>query len=263
MTASSPGVAFVAKSFLKPPKASVVEWDIPNTRHTFALDSAPSTSEPSSIDIAYYEMGEGPRVLLVHGWAGQSTDLASIASGLISAGFSVVALDLPAHGQSQGRQNSIPLSARAVLGVAERVGGLRAAIAHSFGGPVLLHAMTQGLAPQSVVFVSPPSSYADQARKVAAMANLSSADTAELLKAISSEIGVAIEEVSFQHEAPTMTVPALFLHSKDDRIVTTEESTLSAKAWPGARHHLLDGLGHRKILDDPEVVDSVVDFIRG
>ncbi len=45
--------------------------------------------------------GNGPRVLLVHGWGGRGAQLGAFVEPLVSRGFSVVAFDAPGHGASR------------------------------------------------------------------------------------------------------------------------------------------------------------------
>ena len=47
-----------------------------------------------------WQWGEGPPVLLVHGWEGHAAQFAGFIPRLLEQGFSAVAFDAPAHGQS-------------------------------------------------------------------------------------------------------------------------------------------------------------------
>jgi Alpha/beta hydrolase family len=84
------------------------------------------------------------RVLLVHGWTGRAMVMGLFVEPLLKAGFDVVALDLPAHGLSDGTRLSLPIGARAVQAVAHAFGPITGAITHSFGGPVVALAMEGG-----------------------------------------------------------------------------------------------------------------------
>src|SRR3712207_6641379 len=53
--------------------------------------------------VAVWEWGNGPTVALVHGWGSRAARLAVHVEPLLGAGFSVVAFDAPAHGESEGR----------------------------------------------------------------------------------------------------------------------------------------------------------------
>ena len=51
---------------------------------------------------AVWDWGEGPTVLLVHGWNGAAAQLAGYVQPLVDAGYHVVAFDQPGHGHSSG-----------------------------------------------------------------------------------------------------------------------------------------------------------------
>src|SRR3954471_12912224 len=50
--------------------------------------------------VAAWKWGQGPTVLLVHGWEGRGSQLGSFVEPLVAAGLSVVAFDAPGHGDS-------------------------------------------------------------------------------------------------------------------------------------------------------------------
>jgi pimeloyl-ACP methyl ester carboxylesterase len=211
--------------------------------------------------IALRRAGRGPRVLLLHGWEGQASDLAAFAAPLIDGGFEVIAMDLPAHGASAGRQTSIPHSAQALQAVGTALGPLHAVIAHSVGAAVVGEALHGSLDAGRVVMIGAPAHYAAYARQVAAFAGLDAEGTAQMLALLRERIGVDVHEVSLPARAARFTQPALFIHSADDRVVAIADSLASAAAWPGARHLRVDGLGHRRILGDAGVVAATVAFV--
>jgi pimeloyl-ACP methyl ester carboxylesterase len=211
--------------------------------------------------VALQRTGTGRPVLLLHGWEGQAADLAAFVQPLLDAGFQVVAMDLPAHGASAGRQTSIPDSARALRAVGEALGPLQAVIAHSVGSAVLAEALHAGLAAERAVLVAAPAHYADYARQVGHLAGLDNDGIGRLLALLSASFGVDIHDISLPGRAAGLRQPALFVHSADDRIVSIADSEASAAAWPGAHHLRLDGLGHRRVLQAPAVIDSVLQFL--
>ena len=211
--------------------------------------------------VAVQRLGHGRPVLLLHGWEGQAADLAAFAPPLLAAGFQVLAMDLPAHGDSEGRQTHIPHSARALRAVGEVLGPLHAVIAHSVGSAVLAEALHAGLQAERAVLIAAPAHYAAYARQVGTLAGLDAAGIAHLLALLREPLGVDIHEISLPRRAPSLRQPALFMHSADDRVVAIADSEASAAAWPGARHLRLDGLGHRRILQEPAVVAEALQFI--
>ena len=211
--------------------------------------------------VAVQRAGQGRPVLLLHGWEGQAADLAAFAPPLLAAGFQVLAMDLPAHGGSEGRQTNIPHSARALQAVGDALGPLHAVIAHSVGSAVLAEALHGGLPADRAVLIAAPAHYESYARQVGTLAGLHAAGITRLLDLLREPLGVDIREVSLPRRAATLAHAALFIHSADDRVVAIADSEASAAAWPGARHLRLDGLGHRRILQEPAVVAEALQFV--
>ena len=57
--------------------------------------------------------------------------------------------------------------------------------------------------------------------------------------------------------------PVLLVHDRDDGGTSLEESEAIASSWPGALLHKTSGLGHRRILRDPAVIETVMHFLLG
>ena len=79
------------------------------------------------------------KVLLVHGWAGRSTQLFAFADKLLEKGYMVISFDGPSHGKSTGRTTMMPEFLATVKKINETYGPFEAAIGHSFGGMCLYH----------------------------------------------------------------------------------------------------------------------------
>ena len=212
-------------------------------------------------EVAVQQAGTGPAVLLLHGWEGQASDLAAFVPGLLSAGLSVVAMHLPAHGASSGQQTSIPQAARALREVGAALGPLHGAIAHSVGCAVLVEALHAGLAVGRLVALAAPAHYERHIRGAAEAAGLDTDGTEQLLDLLSAAMGADVRAVAIPQRAPTRHEPALFMHAEDDRVVPIDESLASARAWPGAEHRRLVGLGHKRLLGNAGVVAAAVDFL--
>jgi pimeloyl-ACP methyl ester carboxylesterase len=59
----------------------------------------------------------------------------------------------------------------------------------------------------------------------------------------------------------TALPPVLIAHDEDDVDVPLVHASTLAEAWPGAKLMVTSGLGHRAILRDAEVVQSLVRFV--
>jgi pimeloyl-ACP methyl ester carboxylesterase len=221
----------------------------------------PFTVEGEDGPLSAWEWGtEGPRVLLVHGWEGRGTQLVELVAPLVARGFRVVAFDMPGHGDSPGSMSSFFHFARSIAHVAETVGPLHAIVAHSMGGASTAWALRTAPRPKRLVMIAPPADIHDFTGGAAIALGLSQAATAELEARLGRRFGVPLTEVQAVLVAPQMTTPLLVVHDENDREVPLRSGELVAGAWPGAVLERTRGLGHRRILRDAAVVETVTAF---
>ncbi|HJW94878.1 MAG TPA: alpha/beta fold hydrolase, partial [Thermoanaerobaculia bacterium] len=71
--------------------------------------------------IRAWRWGNGPVVILTHGWEGRGSQMASFVAPLVASGRSVVAFDAPGHGRTDGNRSSLPHFAWALRCVAASV----------------------------------------------------------------------------------------------------------------------------------------------
>lgn len=208
-----------------------------------------------------WSFGQGPAVLLVHGWSGRGGQLAAFVPPLLLAGFRVVVVDGPAHGQSSGRFTTVPVFGEALRAVSQHVGGARAAIAHSFGAPAVTHALLRGWRLDAAVFVGPPRSPAEPFRAFCRALELGEPVRARTRARLERRVGLSLEDLDIPRLARGLVTPLLVVHDRDDAEVAWDEGAAIAESWPGARLVTTTGLGHRRVLRAPEVLRQATDFL--
>jgi pimeloyl-ACP methyl ester carboxylesterase len=224
----------------------------------------PFTIETSDGPLAAWEWGtEGPRVLLVHGWEGRGSQLVELVAPLLAHRFRVVAFDMPGHGDSPGTLASFFHFARAVARMADALGPLHAIIAHSMGGASTAWALRSAPRPNRLVMIAPPADIRDYTGGASDQLGLNDAARLELEARLGRRFGVSLDQVQAVLVAPAMTTPLLVVHDENDREVPIRSGELVAGAWPGAVLVRTRGLGHRRILRDPAVIDTVTRFATG
>ena len=216
-----------------------------------------------NVHLAAHAWGEGPAVLLVHGWSGRGAQLGAFVQPLVDAGHRVVTFDLPAHGRTPGRRLHGFDGRDAVLRMGEAVGPLQAVIAHSFGAVCTTLALKEGLAAGRVAYLA-PACHLDQAvRGFARQLGLSWPVEWGLREEMERTFGPGVwAQVSGSVIARSFNLPALIVHDIEDAEVPWREGQSLAHAWPGARLITTSGLGHRRILRDSGVVREAVEFVR-
>jgi pimeloyl-ACP methyl ester carboxylesterase len=207
--------------------------------------------------------GEGPAVLLAHGWGGHSGQMTPLVEPLVATGFRAVAIDLPAHGESEGRVSSLVHFAAALERAAALFGPVRGLVAHSFGAAAATYALFRGLLAARAVFFAPPSRFDSFWVRFRAGAGVSDEVWQRMMRRAESWLDVRFDGIAPADLAPRMQVPLLILHDTGDREMPIAEGTELAGRWPRAVIHPTTGLGHLRILRDDRCIAEAVRFIAG
>lgn len=215
--------------------------------------------------------GTGPATTyLLHGWGGRRGQLAALVEPLVAAGQRVVAVDAPGHGESGpgrlgGRRTTLVEFAEALAAVVAVTGPAHAVVAHSAGANAAVLAVRDGLAVDRLVFIAP---MADPLPYIGWFAQLIGAGRRTLprfLRRAEQLAGRALAEFDQPArvaEAGDRRWPALLvLHDRADREIRHQDGQRLAGSWPGARLVSTEGLGHRRLLAAPEVIDATVAFV--
>lgn len=205
--------------------------------------------------------GEGPTVLLVHGWGGHSGQMTSLVEPVVATGFRAVAIDLPGHGESGGRLSSVVHAAAAVEGVAALFRPVQGLIAHSFGAAASTYAMSRGVTVGRAVFFAPPASFESFWTRLQAGLGVSEGMIERMKQETERWLKVRFDGIAPLDLAPAMKTPLLVLHDPGDREMPFDEGEELVRRWPGAVLHRAAGRGHLRILRDETCVEEAVRFL--
>lgn len=206
-------------------------------------------------------------VVLVHGWTGRSSYMLSFASPLLARNYRVVAVDLPAHGESSARQLHLPKAVNALSELHRRTGPWHSIIAHSFGGAVAC-ALVSGLIPvfakvplQRLVLIATPHSmqwiFHGFGRAVGLNRKTQSLFDG-LVMPLAGRPLAHFEGAEMLQEA---SVPTLLLHAPDDREVPFSGAQAMAAISGNVTLQPMPGLGHRRILYAPDTIRAATEFV--
>jgi|RhiMethySRZTD1v2_1073278.scaffolds.fasta_scaffold143084_1 pimeloyl-ACP methyl ester carboxylesterase len=214
--------------------------------------------------VSYVWEGGGPTVALVHGWNGTSGDLSAFVGPLRDTGRRVVAIDLPAHGRSPGRFSDLTEAADAVEAVLRREPSIEAVIAHSFGVPATVLAAARGAPLPRAVLISGPVAVEPYLERFGQVLGLSSTIRVALRRRLRGfVVRAGFQTVDLTVVAPRLGGRALVVHDRSDREVPFLSAQALHRAWSGSELLATEGLGHRRLLADPAVVERAVQFAVG
>lgn len=251
------GARVAARVFMSPRRARVPE------REAAWLEAAtPEVFEVGRFRLSGHRWAKrGDPVLLIHGWEGRGSQLGALALGLAEAGLQPVTVDLPAHGSTNGARTHLLEFAESSAAMVRHLGGVAGIVAHSFGAAGVTVAMRESLPVRRVAYLAPAEDFGHYPRVFGQWLGLSAQLGERMRDQIEGRIGITMAGLRGRLLAPKMRAPLLVVHDEDDVDVPWRDGQSYAEAWPGARLVTTRGLGHRRILRDPEVIDTVAAFL--
>ncbi|WP_333876140.1 alpha/beta fold hydrolase [Flavobacterium sp.] len=250
---------FAARLFTTPIKHKTPkrEWHMENNSLTTSL-LIPKLNKK----IRVYCYGESKkRVLLVHGWSGRGTQLVKIADMLVNMGYQTVSFDAPAHGKSEGKTTIMTEFIASILELEKQFGPFEFAVGHSLGGMSILNAIRQNLQVKKAVIIGSGDVILDILEDFVKKLKLP-VNYAGLLKAhFEKKFGEPMENYAAHLAAKEVKIPVLIIHDKNDHEVDIKAAYNIHKYLENSKLIITEQLGHRKILGNEKVIDSIKEYL--
>ena len=218
---------------------------------------------PRAIAESYYTKytwGQGEPILLVHGWGGRATQFSSIVSEFVDAGYQVVAFDAPAHGDSPGRRTNLLEFDGILRDLSTEYGRFQAIVAHSLGAVASARALTAGTTANRLVTIGAPATMEHLLEGFAQAVPATDRSLTFLKSHLVTLADQGIEEFSLLTHYPNLPTPTLTIHDRQDKSVAFSQAERLIDSNPKAKLIATEGLGHNRILSDPNVVSEILEF---
>jgi pimeloyl-ACP methyl ester carboxylesterase len=211
--------------------------------------------------------GQTGTVLVIHGWRSRTEFMRPLIEGFRQAGYRVVSLDLPGHGQSSGRRLHLVRALEAVRIAADWFGPFSAIVGHSFGGAVATNAAVgsvRAIAPVEtgrLVLIAAPSSLEKIFDNFSRMLHVGPRSQRGMARMVERIAGRPLGEFVGGLQLAGTQLPTLVIHAHDDKEVSADHAEDYASAGDHVELCWADGLGHRRILADRAVIGHAVAFV--
>ncbi|MFE4175611.1 alpha/beta fold hydrolase [Streptomyces sp. NPDC056909] len=224
--------------------------------------------------VVTYRWGDGTRpVLLVHGWSSRASRFSRFVTGLCERGYSPVSFDAPGHGDSAGRGVTLLELREAIRQSHAEYGRFEAVVAHSFGVLATFFALRDGVEARRVIAIGGVAEFGHALEGFRARLGLRERIIGELRGHAERTLFRGEPDIWRRLDATyrpeEIDADVLLFHDEDDDMVPLSQARALVQAYggrpdggAGVRLVVTRGLGHRRILGDPEVVAAAVDFVR-
>ncbi len=214
-------------------------------------------------EIVVYHYGKSEKkVLIVHGWSGRGTQLVKIADELIELGYSTISFDAPAHGKSKGNSTIMTEFIASILVLEQQFGPFEFAIGHSLGGMSILNAIKQNLKVKKAVIIGSGDIIQDIIDDFVKKLKLKSNIGILLRNHFEKKYNQKMNDYSASEAAKAVKVPVLIVHDTDDTDVNVKAAHHIKENLLNSEIMITNGLGHRKILGNKEVINKIIEFIQ-
>ncbi|MGK4569194.1 alpha/beta hydrolase [Flavobacterium sp. 3HN19-14] len=194
---------------------------------------------------AYKWNGNDKTVLLVHGWESNASRWEQLIPHLQKSGYTIIAIDAPAHGLASGAEFSVPAYAE-FINVAVEKFKPKYLIGHSIGGAACVYFQSQYQHPslEKMILLGAPSDLKTLIANFGLILSLNSKMVSSLENHFMEKLQFKIEEFSGKHFGKKLKLKGMIAHDIDDNVVAFEEGRKIAGSWENSVFVETKGLGH-------------------
>ena len=250
---------FAAKLFVTP-----IKHKTPKREHEMESKSKKQIIKVATIDkeiMTYHYGNADKKILLVHGWSGRGTQLFKIADELLKHNFATVSFDAPAHGKSPGRTSIMTDFIESILEIDKQFGPFEAIIGHSLGGMSTLNAIKKGLKVKNATVIGSGDVVQDIVDDFVYKLKIRPEISNHLRDYFEKKYGSVMDDYSAYKAAASIELPILVIHDHNDLEVPVSAGIHIHEHCKNGTLLLTNNLGHRKILGDKDVIDTIVAFV--
>lgn len=252
--------------FCTPPAIPANENEI---RHIKKMESFEVPCNGNTIRC--YSKGNGPSVIISHGWGSRAGHLLLLSGFLAGNGFRAVIYDAPGH-------NTVPVPGltrfstmyefgKALGAVTEYTSDVCCIVGHSLGAMSAVFAMAEypgmngySVCPGKAVLINCPSRFSDITANFSRTAGLDYQQRNMLENDLEKSFALKIEEFSCVEALKKIKSEILIIQDKSDQYFS-ENERLASYTGNGYNVLLTEGFGHDRVLGSREVFNSIISFL--
>ncbi len=213
--------------------------------------------------IQCWKWGIGPGLLFVHGWNGRGINFTYFFKSFIDAGFSVITYDAPAHGESEGQVTNYFELTDTVRSFLDPSHGLniQGIIAYSIGASAAINCISKDKPSIDAVLIAPALKLKEILFNAFNYHGVPEIVYRNLVGEMERFYGYDVHQDNPYVLAKIIPSKMLIVHDMDDRTIPYRDSKILSEKTDNVFLHTTQGLGHKRILRDKEVVDVVKAYI--
>ena len=253
--------------FSSPRKGRIKKEKLPKTLQNITYETFEYESEKfqtyiwhGNEDTSQGRTGQSQIILLVHGWESNASRWKKLLNHLKPLGRTIIAIDGPAHGLSDGKEFNAPKYAEYINVLTQKYQP-QTVIAHSIGGAAITYYLNKYKNPtiEKVILLGAPSDFKILSDNFVKLLSLNDKIKAQLEDYYLQKFNIHIDDFSGHKFAENFTQKAFIAHDTEDEVVLIDEGRKYANAWKNAIYIETKGLGHS--MHDADLYQKIIEFI--
>jgi pimeloyl-ACP methyl ester carboxylesterase len=226
-------------------------------------------THPLGLTFPVYTLGTGPKhVLFVHGWGGRFTQFSALLDHCEDQNphfleeYTVIGFNALAHRGAQGKRTMMPEFGECIQQIQERYGKFHSIVSHSLGSNAALYAQMEcGTTSDHQILIAPPGLISDMVGLFCDAVGFNTKVHSRIVTNLKKIHGEDFDNFSAPCLAARNTIPALVFHDLNDNDTPIAMGRSVGKNLRHGTFIETKGLGHRRILRDPEVLKQIYQFL--
>ena len=226
-------------------------------------------THPRGLTYPVYTLGTGAKhVLFVHGWGGRFTQFSALLDYCEAQNpnfleeYTLIGFNALAHRGAQGKRTMMPEFGECIQQIQERYGTFHSIIAHSLGSNAALHAQMEfGTTADHQILIAPPGLISGMVGLFCDAVGFNTKVHSRIVSNLKKIHGDDFDSYSAPRLAARNTIPALVFHDLNDNDTPIAMGRAVGENLTHGTFIETKGLGHRRILRDPEVLKQIFQFL--
>jgi pimeloyl-ACP methyl ester carboxylesterase len=249
--------ALAYKLFSEPQKGKIKPNAVPKTLQKAEQESHTLNQHQFQ---TYKWNGNEDIILLIHGWESNTSRWKKLLNHLKKTGKTIIAIDGPAHGMSNGKEFNVPTYAEFIDVIVQKHNP-KTVIGHSLGGNAIAYFQAHyNHNFEKIILLGAPSDFKVILDNYIKLLSLNKRVHQSLIDYTKKKFNLTIEDFSAAKFMKDATISGLIAHDIDDTVVLFEEGKKISNAWKKAEFIQTKGLGHS--MHDAYLYQTIVDFVQ-
>jgi pimeloyl-ACP methyl ester carboxylesterase len=203
-----------------------------------------------------YTLGQGPVWILNHGWSGSASQFFPLMEQIASQGFTALAYDQPAHGQSEGAYGHIPAFVHGLETILDSVDNVAGVVSHSMGAAATLECRHAKMQNVPLLLVAPVLNYLENLFGSVARSGYSIKLFTAVVEEIETEYNYPLDSIDPLSHLARRTASTVIVHDENDRFASYTISRQASESSDNVQLVTTQGKGHGRIMSSQEVYDA-------